>query len=149
MLLVSALFLGANRQHTAGRALGVLMVTAWRMNEWHLIRFYIQKRLKSPTTVMFVTMLATVTLDLTQAIIVGVVLSLLIFISQVSRLDIAQIEVDWDRLEKAGTRYRTTERDTGRVCERPLFFGAAHQLSEALEELGHSPLSCSRCEACP
>jgi SulP family sulfate permease len=140
-LLVSALFLGGLIGGVPLAALaGVLMVTAWRMNEWHLIRFYISRRLKSPTTVMLVTLLATVTLDLTQAIIVGVVLSLLIFISQVSRLEIVPTEVDRERL-RANGRPAPPEIEGIKVVyvSGPLFFGAAHQLSEAIDTLGRSP----------
>ena len=78
----------------------VVMVTAVRMNEWHLIRFYLRRKLKSPSVVMLATMLATVALDLTQAIVVGIVLSLLLFISQVSRLSVVPTQVDWERMKE-------------------------------------------------
>ncbi|MEW5829344.1 MAG: SulP family inorganic anion transporter, partial [Chloroflexota bacterium] len=47
---------------------GVLMVTAVRMNEWHAIRFIFSKRFKTAIIAFTVTMLATIALDLTQAI---------------------------------------------------------------------------------
>ncbi|HET9494364.1 MAG TPA: SulP family inorganic anion transporter [Chloroflexia bacterium] len=140
-LLVSALFLGGLLGNVPLAALaGVLMVTAWRMNEWHLIQFYVRRRLKSPTTVMLATLLATVTLDLTQAIIVGVMLSLLLFISQVSRLEVVPTEVDRERLLANG-QPAPPEVEGIKVVyvSGPLFFGAAHQLSEALDELGQPP----------
>ena len=137
-LLASALFLGGliGRIPLAALA-GVLMVTAWRMNEWHLIRFYMRRRLKSPTTVMFATMLATVALDLTQAILVGVVLSLFLFISQVSRLDIVPTDVDWERLRANGYAI-ASEPESIKVVyvSGTLFFGAAHQLVNQVEALG-------------
>jgi SulP family sulfate permease len=136
-LLLSALFLGGLIGLIPMSALaGVLMVTAFRMNEWHLIRFYIRRKLKSPTVVMLVTMLATVALDLTQAIIVGIVLSLLLFISQVSRLSVTPTDVDWERLRQAGYEYKTTIEDIKVVyVSGPLFFGAANQLVDAIEEM--------------
>ncbi|MEO8288327.1 MAG: SulP family inorganic anion transporter [Chloroflexota bacterium] len=136
-LLLSALFLGAiiGRIPLAALA-GVLMVTAFRMNEWHLIKFYVKRRLKSPTTVMVVTMLATVALDLTQAIIVGVILSLLLFISQVSRLSVVPTDVDWERLRQAGHPFT---QQVGGIkviyVTGPLFFGAANQLVSALDDM--------------
>ncbi len=136
-LLASALFLGGliGRIPLAALA-GVLMVTAWRMNEWHLIRFYIRRRLKSPTVVMFVTMLATVALDLTQAILVGVVLSLFLFISQVSRLDIVPTDVDWERLRASGYQVASKPESIKVVyVSGTLFFGAAHQLVNQIEAL--------------
>jgi sulfate permease, SulP family len=139
-LLGSALFLGAVIGRIPMAALaGVLMVTAWRMNEWHLIGFYLKRKLKSPTFVMVATMIATVTLDLTQAIIVGVVLSLLLFISQVSRLSVVPTDVDWERMRQAGHPFR---REVGGMkvvyVSGPLFFGAANQLVDAVEEMPFS-----------
>lgn len=136
-LLLSALFLGSliGRIPTAALA-GVLMVTAVRMNEWHLIKFYLKRRLKSPTVVMFATMLATVALDLTQAIIVGVMLSLLLFISQVSRLSVTPTDVDWERMKEAGHSFQTNIGNIKVVyVTGPLFFGAANQLVDAIESL--------------
>jgi SulP family sulfate permease len=140
-LLGSALFLGAVIGQIPLAALaGVLMVTAWRMNEWHLIRFYTARRLKSPTIVLVVTMIATVALDLTQAIIAGVVLSLLLFLSQVSRLTIVPTDVDWDRLRAAGYDVRRELPGIKVVyVSGALFFGAASQLVETVERLGACP----------
>lgn len=82
-LLISALFLGGMIGDIPLAALsGVLLVTAVRMNEWHLIRFYVRRRLKSPIAIMIVTMLATITFDLTRAIVIGLAVSLLIFVVQ-------------------------------------------------------------------
>jgi SulP family sulfate permease len=47
-------------------------------------------------------MLATVALDLTQAILLGVVLSTLVFVAQISRLEISVQPVDADRLRDRG-----------------------------------------------
>jgi SulP family sulfate permease len=136
-LLGSALFLGAAIGHIPLAALaGVLMLTAWRMNEWHQIQFYVKRRLKSPTTVMIITMLATVALDLTQAIIIGVMVSLLLFVSQVARLRFTAHDVDWDRMEAAG--YHVTQRLEGikvAYISGPLFFGAVSQLRNHIEGL--------------
>lgn len=138
-LLAGALALGGliGRIPLAALA-GVLMVTAFRMNEWHVIRFYVARRLKGPILVMLATMLATVALDLTQAIVVGVVLSLLIFLNQVSRLDFAASPVDWDRLRASGMAL------PGEVAgivvayiSGSLYFGATGQLTTELERCGH------------
>ena len=73
---------------------GVLFVTAWRMNEWHAIHFYFGKRLKHAMIAFTVTLIATVMLDLTQAIIIGFGISTLIFMSQMSDLNITRQPVD-------------------------------------------------------
>ena len=141
-LLASALLLSTLIARVPLAALaGVLLVTAWRMNEWHVIRFYFRRRLLSPIMVMLVTMAATVALDLTQAILIGIAVSLLVFIAQVSKLDIVPTNVDWDRLREAG--FKVTEEVPGvRVVyvSGTLFFGAVNQFTEAIEELPYRPV---------
>src|SRR5205085_1162725 len=61
---------------------GVLMITAWRMNEWESIHFFTRTRLKHAIAGVLVTMVATVALDLTQAILIGIAISALIYIRQ-------------------------------------------------------------------
>lgn len=140
-LLAGALALGAviGRIPLAALA-GVLLVTAGRMNEWHAIRFYLSRRLKGPALTMVATTIATVALDLTQAIIVGVGLSLLIFLSQVSRLDIVPTPVDWAKLRGQGLDFREEVAGMQVVyISGSLYFGATGQLVTELERLGHPP----------
>ena len=59
---------------------GVLVVTAWRMNDWAVITSYFKKKMWDAVTLYLVTMVATVFLDLTYAILIGVVLSLVIMV---------------------------------------------------------------------
>jgi len=59
-----------------------------RMNEWHAIRFMFGKRFKTAMLAFVITMLATVTLDLTQAILIGTLISAAIFLNELSSLDI-------------------------------------------------------------
>jgi SulP family sulfate permease len=136
-LLISALLFSDIIGHIPLSALsGVLMVTAFRMNEWHLISYYFKHRLKSPSTVLVVTMLATVTFDLTQAIIIGVVFSLVLFISQVSNLEVVSTDVDWERLRQAGINV-ACELSSIKVVyvSGALFFGAAAQFSDKIESI--------------
>jgi SulP family sulfate permease len=141
-LLAGALLLGSVIARIPQAALaGVLIVTAWRMNEWHVIRFYVHRRLKSPAAVMLVTMVATVALDLTQAILIGIAVSLLVFISQVSRLTLVTTDVDWARMRAAG--FEITREIPGiRVVyiSGTMFFGAVQQFTEAIERLAHTPV---------
>ena len=44
---------------------GVLMVTAWRMNEWHAIRYVFQHRFKGAIAKFAITMACTIVFDLT------------------------------------------------------------------------------------
>lgn len=140
-LLAGALAFGAviGRVPLAALA-GVLLVTAWRMNEWHVIRFYVGRRLKGPVLVMLATLAATVALDLTQAILVGVALSLLLFLGPVSRVEIVPTTVDWARLRDAGVAVPREVAGMQVVyVTGALYFGATGQLATELERLGHPP----------
>lgn len=136
-LLAGALFLGSVIARIPLAALaGVLIVTAWRMNEWHVIQFYVNKRITNATVVMVVTMLATVALDLTQAILIGVAISLLVFLAQVSKLTVVPTEVDWNRLRAAGFPIqREVEGMRVVYVTGSLYFGAVIQFVDAIESL--------------
>jgi SulP family sulfate permease len=84
-------------------------------------------------------MLATVTFDLTQAIIIGIMFSLVLFLNKVSNLEIVPTEVDWNRLRQAGFEV-THELSDIRVVyiSGSLFFGAVGQFVEKLEDLPHT-----------
>ncbi|GAB4263212.1 MAG: hypothetical protein Kow0080_01310 [Candidatus Promineifilaceae bacterium] len=112
---------------------GVLMVTAWRMNEWHTIRFYIEHRLKHAIFAFFITLIATVILDLTQAILIGFGISTLIFMAQMSELQISRKPVDFDRI--SGNDRVTARNHNVAVyyLSGPLFFAAARRLLEFVE----------------
>ena len=132
-LLLSALFLSSLIGHIPLAALaGVLFITAWRMNEWHSIRFYLRHRLKGATGTLVVTMLATIALDLTQAIVVGLLVSLALFLAQVAQLNVNVSPVDWAKVGIAPD----VEHDVQVVyVSGPLFFGSVNQFVERVEEL--------------
>ena len=77
---------------------GVLIVTAWRMNEWENIKYIFSKKLNSAILKFTITMGATVVFDLTQAIIIGVVFSSVVFIVKIANVDIFISNIDEDRL---------------------------------------------------
>lgn len=117
---------------------GVLLVTAWRMNEWRAIRFFFGKRLKHAMIAFGVTLAATVLLDLTQAILIGFAISSLIFMGQMSELQISRRPVDGAQMAEAGHgdgHYH----DNAAVyyLSGPLFFAAVRRLHEAVEK--HDP----------
>jgi len=116
---------------------GVLMVTAVRMNEWESIRFIFGRRFKTAIITFLVTMLATITLDLTQAILIGAFLSGAVFLSQIASLDIDIQEVDAEKLRQKGIA------NAGRCAHvrvafltGPLFFAATSSFNEAFARLG-------------
>lgn len=100
VLLISMLVLGSVMAQIPLCALaGVLMVTAWRMNEWHTIRYIFSKRFKGAMIKFLATMIATILFDLTVAILIGVVIALVLLVVRLSRLEINFDEVDPSRLQ--------------------------------------------------
>ncbi len=81
---------------------GILIITAWRMNDWKNIHFIFDHRFKSGMLKFFITMIATVVLDLTQAIIIGVAFSSFLIIVKLTDIDISVSEIDRDRLDEVG-----------------------------------------------
>jgi SulP family sulfate permease len=118
---------------------GVLMVTAVRMNEWPAIRFIFGKRFKTDMIAFSITMLATIVLDLTQAILIGSFLAGAVFLNKIASIDIDVQEVDAEKLRQRGIETAGNCRHV-RVAflTGPLFFAATGQFNEAFADLGHT-----------
>jgi SulP family sulfate permease len=116
---------------------GVLMVTAVRMNEWEAIKFIFGNRFKTDMIAFTITMLATVVLDLTQAILLGSFLAGAVFLNKIASIDISVQEVDVERLKQRGIETAGNCRHV-RVAflTGPLFFAATGQFNEAFANLG-------------
>lgn len=112
---------------------GVLMVTAWRMNDWPAIRELFRKRLKSASAQFLVTMVATVLFDLVIAILVGIVAAMLLFVLKSCDLKIAMSDVK--RKNADGTDQIRTDVKVVYLTG-PLFFGTQDQLTQAMVQLG-------------
>ncbi|HEX6035816.1 MAG TPA: SulP family inorganic anion transporter, partial [Anaerolineales bacterium] len=118
---------------------GVLMVTAVRMNEWDAIKFIFGKRFKTDMIAFTITMLATIVLDLTQAILLGSFLAGAVFMNKIASIDVDVQEVDIERLKQKGI-------ETAGKCQHvrvafltgPLFFAATGQFNEAFANLGET-----------
>jgi len=67
---------------------GVLLVTAYRMNDFKTVKSYFDHRLTDAITLFFVTMAATVALDLTYAILIGVALSMIMTINMLAKVHV-------------------------------------------------------------
>lgn len=111
---------------------GVLMVTAYRMNEWLAIRFLFGKRFKTGIITFLITLLATVSLDLTQAILIGAAVSAAVFINRIANLDVDIHDVDAERMRSRGY---AVDAACGSVrvayLTGPLFFAATNTFNEA------------------
>ena len=94
---------------------GVLIVTAWRMNDWANIKFIFSHKFKSGMIKFLVTMAATVVLDLTQAIVIGVAVSVILILIKLTDIEINISEIDSERLEEAGIHLPRSESHTLQV----------------------------------
>jgi SulP family sulfate permease len=77
---------------------GVLMVTAWRMNEWESIHYIFSHKFKGAMLEFVATMAATIVFDLTIAILVGVVIGLVFLVTRLSFIEINYEDVDMSRM---------------------------------------------------
>lgn len=114
---------------------GVLIVTAWRMNDWKNIHYIFDHKFKSGMMKFFITMAATVVLDLTQAIIIGVAFSVILILIKLTDIDITVSEIESDRLEEIGIKLPKL---SGKVriayLTGAIFFAVIDKLTKTLYE---------------
>ena len=77
---------------------GVLMVTAFRMNDWQEIKYIFSHHFKGAAAKYIITMAATIVFDLTTAILIGVVTALVLLVSRLANIEINYEKVDMDRV---------------------------------------------------
>jgi SulP family sulfate permease len=133
-LLLSMFLLGSVMSKIPLSALaGVLMVTAWRMNEWHEIKYIFDKRFMLSIAEFSITMAATVLFDLTIAILLGVTSAILLFVLKNNDLNIEVSYVDMKRVKgkelSADHTYTKIVYMTG-----PLYFITKDKLNIVIEE---------------
>ena len=138
VLILSMFLLGGVMSRIPLAALaGVLMVTAFRMNEWHAIKSIFGKKFKSSIMQYLITMIATVVFDLTVAIVIGVVAAMLVFIVKSCELKVIVSDIDERRLQ--GGKYSDKLKNCKVVyLSGPLFFGTQEKLISALNELSEA-----------
>ena len=111
---------------------GVLIVTAWRMNEWHSIKSIFGKKLKTPIAQFLITMVSTVIFDLTIAILIGVVFSAFMFIIKVSDMQINVKTVESEKLDTVNDDVKGTVFVT---LSGPLYFGTSTKIEKLMDHL--------------
>lgn len=137
-LLASMFLLGGVMARLPLSALaGVLMVTAWRMNEWHAIKYMFSHRFKGAMAKFIVTMICTIVFDLTVAIVVGVGLGLILMVARLSKLQINYERVDMSRIknndEALNARYRNA---MVAYITGPLIFANIDTIEQLTERVG-------------
>lgn len=111
---------------------GILMVTAWRMNEWENIKYIFSKKFKGAILKFLITMFATVALDLTQAILIGVIFSSLLFIVKIANMDISVSEVDEKRLDNLVSKSDNLSNIKVMYFTGPLFFATTEKFKKEI-----------------
>lgn len=80
---------------------GVLVMTAWRMNEWDTIKYIFKNKFKTAIAQFIITMICTVVFDLAVAIVIGVVLSFILFIIKSTKLEVVFSKVENEKLKQS------------------------------------------------
>ena len=138
VLFLSMILLGGVMARLPMAALaGVLMVTAWRMNDWGVIRHLFSHKMKGGMIVFLLTPICTVVFDLSIAILAGVAFSCISFVlKSVDNLEVVVSEVDPLRLAQARGEYTPRHQNVRVVyISGSLFFGNSHALMEQLEAI--------------
>lgn len=112
---------------------GVLIVTAWRMNEWDTIKELFAKKYWSSVSLFFLTMVCTVIFDLSLAIVIGIIGSCIFFVVKSAAITISLETIDWERIDLPKTE--TLNNWTVVYISGPLFFMSAEKLKSTLAEL--------------
>lgn len=103
---------------------GVLLVTAWKMNDFTTIKSYFTHKLTDAIVLFFVTMVATVALDLTYAILIGVGLSMVMTINTLAKIRVNVEEETLIEKKNAGVVYSVGA----------YFFANGKELRKAIEK---------------
>lgn len=139
ILLLSMFVLGGVMSMIPLSALaGVLIVTAWRMNDWVSIKSIFGKKIKTAILQYLITMIATVIFDLTAAIIIGVAFSIIMFVVKVSDMQVTVAEVDPNRLDDPAIDPEKLNYTCVVYISGPLYFGTCAKLEEKISALGEN-----------
>lgn len=118
---------------------GILIVTAWRMNDWENIRFIFSHHFRTGMLKFFITMAATVLLDLTQAIIIGVAFSAFMIIVKLTDIDITIADIDSERLAEIGIKMPEISKKIHMAyLTGTIFFAVTDKLKSQLTEIGNT-----------
>ncbi|MEE1154357.1 MAG: SulP family inorganic anion transporter [Acutalibacteraceae bacterium] len=111
----------------------VLMVTAFKMNEWEDIKYIFSHKFKTSISQFLLTMVCTVVFDLTVSIVLGILYSAIMYMSASAHISIHYSDVD---PEKLSGKLECSENDFDGVqvayVTGPLYFGSANEFEEKL-----------------
>ena len=136
-LLLSMFLLGGIMSKLPLSALaGVLMVTAWRMNEWHSIKYIFKNKFTSAILQFIITMVCTVLFDLTIAIVIGVAFAMILFIKSCITINVSTSKVENSKLTYSDSDVESSNKGTTvAYITGMLFFANIDRLKELLNEV--------------
>jgi SulP family sulfate permease len=145
-MLVALFALGSLLDHTPIASLaGLLIVIAWDLVDVGRIRRTLRTS-KSDGLAFLTTMVGTWTLELDEAIYLGVAVSLVLFLRKARLLTVRELVVDESGRLQEHPLGQPLAPQTGRCqairllhVEGPLFFGSAHELRRALDTVVGDP----------
>ena len=114
---------------------GVLMVTAWRMNDWAGIGYLFSHRFKSGISQYLITMAATVVFDLTVAILLGVLYSAVLHMAHASRIQVSFSAIDANRLREIEGKAPILDTAGVVYITGSLFFGAVDEFNRRMAQM--------------
>ena len=117
---------------------GVLFITAWRMNEWHSIRYIFSKKFYGAILEFSITLIATVLFDLTVAILIGLALSALLFIIKSAHLKIEVSPISNAHFKGKANIEAAHQNACIVFISGPIFFASANHLEKAFADLPDS-----------
>ena len=136
VLILSMFLLGGVMSKIPLAALaGVLIVTAVRMNEFEVIKDIFGRKIKTAMFQFLITMVATVIFDLTIAIIIGVLFSVIMFVLKVSEMTVNISDVHTDNMDVSEDAMKKFRKTKVAYITGPLYFGTANKLRERLNEV--------------
>lgn len=119
---------------------GVLIVTSVRMNDWKEAKWLVGHGFKTPIGIFGITLTATAALDLTTAIIVGLLVSMVMFVSRIGATAVSIKPVDADIMRGRGYAMNEPNPDVAvAYITGPIFFGNVQIIKERFVKLpGHT-----------
>lgn len=116
---------------------GVLMVTAWRMNDWGAIKKLFSSKFRGAVAQFVITMICTVIFDLTVAIVIGIELAIILFVAKAVELNVNFAKVTNKKLTTSDHDVESEHKNAYVVyITGVLFFSNIDTLSEKVSEIG-------------
>lgn len=114
---------------------GVLFITAWRMNEWHEIRYIFKKKFRSAILEFSITLIATVLFDLTVAIIIGIIVAALFFVVKSAQMRVEISPISNQRFRGTDDVEKTHSHSCIVYISGPIFFASVDTFTKEVANI--------------